>query len=302
MNNENLRVFLIYAENNCDSNCHAIIGIPRSTLWQKIDALEKELNIQLVNRKRHNHSLTAAGNVLFKRGRSVLEDYENLYQDLHNGEHLQGEIKLSFTQAMATGWVLPGLKEFVKNHKDIKLNIVVSDNLQKDTESSSDILLRPLPEGSPYIKHWYVEYHHALYASKEYLAEHGTPKVPEDLKNHIVLGYGNYPFTHFEDVNWHVNGMNRIPRLSPTLQINSTPGLFQLATLGVGIVSCPAESIALYNKDLVRIFPNIAGPTVRTYFATNPNLYKSTESKIVIIKKFIEKHLKKHVPIVYLRT
>ena len=202
---------------------------------------------------------------------------------------------------MATGWLLPGLKDFVHNNLDIKLNIVVSDHLQKDIESNSDILLRPLPEDSYFIKHWYVEYHHGLYASKSYVEKFGATSTVEDLKSHIVLGYGNYPFTYFEDVNWHITGFNQIPRLSPNLQINSTPGLFQLAELGLGIISCPRESLTLYHKNLIEILPALHGPVVRTYFATHPNIYKSMEGKIETIKTFIEKHLKKHVPIVHLK-
>lgn len=299
MDIENLKAFLTYAESNCDSNCHKILGIPRSTLWQKINALEKEMNIELVIRKRVGVSLTEAGNILSDKGRSLLENYEKVYETLHKGEYLQGEIKLSITQAMATGWALPGFKEFLKSHPDIKLNLIVADNLQKEIELSSDILLRPLPPSSEFIKHWYVEYHHGLYASEKYLEEYGTPQSPEDLKNHRVLGYGSYPFTYFKEVNWHLNGHHGLPRLSPNLQINSTPGLFQLANLGAGIISCPVESLTLYHKGLVRILPEVKGPTIRTYFATNPNSFKTTLQKIELIKKFIEKYLKKYVTIVY---
>jgi len=38
-------------------------------------------------------------------------------------------------------------------------------------------------------------------------------------------------------------------------------------------------------------------PKIKTYFATNPNLYKSTSEKIEPLKKFVEKYLKKYVPI-----
>lgn len=301
MDIEKLKVFRTFAENNCDTSCHGILGISRALLWLKITALEKEVNAQLVKRIKKHNTLTEAGQALFKHAPSIIEAYEKACLDVQSGGYLQGEIKLSITQAMATGWLLPGLKDFVQNHLDIKLNIVVSDNLQKDIEANSDILLRPLPESSPFTKHWYVEYHHGLYASKEYIEKYGAPQSPDELKNHIVLGYGTYPFTYFEEVNWHIAGSKKIPRLSPNLQINSTPGLFQLAVLGLGIISCPNESTTLYHKNLIRVLPHIQGPTIRTYFATSPNLYKSTENKIEIIKKFIEKHLKKHVPIVYLK-
>ncbi|UNM05924.1 MAG: hypothetical protein H6925_05395 [Holosporaceae bacterium] len=58
--------------------------------------------------------------------------------------------------------------------------------------------------------------------------------------------------------------------LQSKLSVNSTTTLFELATLGAGIISCAAETNALYEGNLVRILPDVKAPHSAVILPSTP--------------------------------
>lgn len=293
---KSLKTFIYLAETGCDFDGHKALGIPRSNMWNHINEIESETGLKLIERQRGKSFLTKEGVAFTPIARKMYMTYEEGLKDIRHEESTQikGNIIISTTAAVATGWMLmPSIKDFHLTYPNLKVNIIANDYLDKSIEAGADILFRPIGNNSDLIKKWHIRYHHGLFASESYLKEKGIPKTPEDLLNHCIMGYGTHEFSHFEDINWHLKGKNwGLPKLVPTLTINSTSSLYAAAAQGIGICSNPVESNAFYNEKLIRVLPQIKGPVVNTYFCTKQNATPSTEKNTAVFQNFFESYLK----------
>lgn len=291
---KSLKTFLFLAKNQCDFKSHIILGIPRSTMWAHVSELEAETGLKLINRRKQLSSFTKEGLDFIPFAQKIYDTYEEALNTTKQPEEreAEGEILIATTQAMGVVWVVPSIKEFNSLYPRLRVNIIADDAISKQLELSADILLRPFGHSVEAKKLWYITYHHGLFASEEYLAKAGTPQKPEDLLNHCIMGYGEHEYTYFGDINWHLSGKWKLPKLTPTLTINSTTSLFMAAQEGIGICSSTLESNTIYHQNLTRVLPNINGPVVKTFFAMKNEVNKIKMKNILIFKNFIEEYIK----------
>ena len=289
-----LKTFIYLADTDCDFAGHKALGIPRSNMWYHINELENETGLKLIERHRGKSFLTKEGKAFVPIALKMYNTYEDgLKTILHEGStEIEGNIIISTTTAVVSGWLMPSIKDFHINYPNLRVNIIADDYLDKSVEAGADILLRPIGNNPDLNKKWHIKYNHGLFASKNYLKERGIPKVPEDLLNHCIMGYGAHEFSHFEDINWHLKGNKwGLPRLEPTLSINSTASLYEAAQQGIGICSAAIESNSIYSGNLIRVLPQINGPVVKTYFCTKHNLGSSVLKNTEIFQTFFENYI-----------
>ncbi|MBX9804440.1 MAG: LysR family transcriptional regulator [Alphaproteobacteria bacterium] len=289
-----LKTFIYLAETGCDFDGHKALGIPRSNMWNHINEIESETGLKLIQRQRGNSFLTKEGAAFAPIARKMYNTYEEGLQNIVKEEsrEIEGNIIISTTMAVATGWLMSCIKDFHTNYPNLKLNVIADDCLQRNVEAGADILFRPIGNNPDLIKKWHLTYEHGLFASEEYLKKKGVPKVPEDLKNHCMMGYGTHEFTHFEEINWHLKGKSwGLPKLVPTLTINSTSSMFSAAEQGIGICSFPVDSNVFYKGNLMRVLPQIKGPIIKAYFCTKQNASASMQKSTYVFQRFFEKYL-----------
>lgn len=289
-----LKTFIYLADTGCDFDGHKALGIPRSNMWNHINEIENETGLKLIERQRGKSFLTKEGEAFSPVARKMYATYEDGLQNIRHEEapEIEGNIIISTTTALASGIFMRSIKDFHANYPNLRVNIIASDSLDKSMEVGADILLRPVGNNPDLNKKWYIKYHHGLFASEHYLKKNGAPKTPQDLSNHCVMAYGAHEFSYFEDINWHLKGKAwGLPKLVPSLTINSTTSLVLAAVQGIGIAPATTESNAFYEEKLIRVLPHINGPTIHTYFCTKQNATPATQKNTDIIQKFFEKYL-----------
>jgi DNA-binding transcriptional LysR family regulator len=292
---ESVYVFVKLAENHCDFSIHKMLDMPRSTMWSAISDLEKSLGKKLINRKKQSLSFTAAGEEFIPFARKLYQTYEeSLDSTLHaEDSHVGGDLIISATLAMAHLWYMDSIKEVFTKYPKLRLHITSSDAITREEENASDILIRPFADSDTFERQWFISYHHGLFASPEYLEKMGIPTTPEDLVNHRIIGYGEHKFSYFDDINWHLKGYKSgLPKLKPFLSVNSTKGIFDAAKYGLGICSAPYESNKFYEGNLIRILPDIQGPTIRTYFSINKSATGRKLNNINTFKDYFEEYVR----------
>ena len=289
-----LKTFLSLAENNCDISIHTVLGISRSTMWSHITEIETEVGSKLVNRRKQNTSFTEDGILFIPYAKKIYATFEDSLAHMRakQGKGIPGEIIISTTKAVADSWLLPGMRNFSNRYPEINVTIVAEDELSKKLSNSADIFLRPMNNPANIRKFWRIVYHHKLFASQEYLNRTGIPKTPEELLQHRIIAYGEQPFSGFESINWHLKGkVYGLPKLTATLSINSTAGVYLAAREGLGICSCPVESSSILGGSLVEILPEIEGPVVSTYFAVRDELREHKVNNIDLCRTYLETYL-----------
>ncbi len=293
---ESVYTFVKIAENNCDFSVHKMLGMPRATMWSHISDLEKSLGRQLINRKKQGLSFTAAGEEFIPYARQLYQIYEESLTSTNQTEDSQvgGDLIISTTLGNLIAWSMESIKKLYAELPHLRLHITASDFLSKEEENTADILIRPFGDSDNFLKLWGIVYHHGLFASQEYIEKMGLPQSAEDLLSHRIIGFGEHKFSYFDDINWHLKGQNGLPKLKPFLTINSTTAIFDAARHGLGIGSVPIEASKVYNYELVRVLPEIIGPTVGTYFCVKKSAAGRKLNTINAFEEYFRKYLKQH--------
>ena len=113
-----------------------------------------------------------------------------------------------------------------------------------------------------------------LYASPEYLKENGTPRTPQDLDNHRIIGYGSQN-SPLDAMSWaqRVGRDDTLPRKA-TLTVSNVPAMLRAVEAGVGIADLP-DYMASAVPRLVRVLPDHTGPSFDLYFVYPSDLKRS---------------------------
>jgi DNA-binding transcriptional LysR family regulator len=292
---QSVYIFIKLVELDLDfKQAQKILSLPRTTLWNNIADLEKSLKKTLINRKRQSLSLTTDGEDFIPNAYKLYQIYEDslLGASRGNSDEIEGDLLISTTKAIALQWSMDSIKDLYKKFPNLVLKIIASDTISREEEKVYDILIRPFGNSEEYQKLWYTSYHHGLFASEEYLKKMSVPQTPQDLINHKIIGYGDYKYSYFDEIDWHLKGKDYgLPNLKPNLFINLTRSVFEAAEKGMGICSTPIESNKLYKGNLVRVLPEINGPEVRSYFCIKNSATRRKLKNINVFNDYFKKHL-----------
>ena len=125
-----------------------------------------------------------------------------------------------------------------------------------------------------------------LFASPDYLKQHGVPTTVEDLANHnlVVFGGGTLPF---DEVNWHLDLIkNGVSDIRPILTVNNLYGVYRVVKNGIGIGALP-EYFYTEGRGLVQILPEVTSNPIEAYFVYPAELRNSM--RIAVFRDFLLK-------------
>ncbi len=136
--------------------------------------------------------------------------------------------------------VMPALTAFMRRYPDIELDVDFSDRLVNVIDEGFDVVMRTgEPTDSRLMARQVGSYRLLLVASPDYLAEHGTPKLPEDLADHACLQH-KFPSTgKFEP--WPLKRAEGAPEVvvPASMACNTSAALIDVVLAGLGIACLP---------------------------------------------------------------
>jgi DNA-binding transcriptional LysR family regulator len=127
-----------------------------------------------------------------------------------------------------------------------------------------------------------------LFASPDYLKEHGTPQTVEDLKDHrfVVFGSSALPF---ENVNWYFTQLEKtLGEIKTVLTVNNLYGVYRAVKNGIGIGALP-EYFYREGRGLVQILPELSSPPIDAYFVYPEELRNSM--RVIVFRDFLLKEI-----------
>jgi DNA-binding transcriptional LysR family regulator len=158
---------------------------------------------------------------------------------------------------------MPLLTSYLERYPDVNVDLVLTDRLVDPIEEDFEAVFRvgPVDETTQLISRLLMSYRLILCASPVYLAKHGVPKTPEDLRKHQCLQY-SYPAG--DQGVWRLRKGNKTYDVAVRewLKANDWSGLHRASRLAFGIALGP--EIALRDDidagSLVHIMPEFGGP------------------------------------------
>ncbi|VAW55861.1 Transcriptional regulator, LysR family [hydrothermal vent metagenome] len=237
------------------SKASNITGVPTSTISRKISQLEKDLNIQLLERTTRKLRLTEKGRVFYEQTQPAINILLAAQQNAADKEtEISGTLRLSIPPGLEKSLILPLLFNFKKEYPQICLKVIATGNNLKFVEDGIDVALRlgKLADSNN-IAHTLIEYEHILVASPDYIKQYGMPLEPTDLPNHRLICATNW----LNDTRWRFLKKDKMVSIDikESISLNHYVAM-QLATeKGMGICELPSVNCidALQNKKLVSV-------------------------------------------------
>ena len=161
------------------------------TISRHLSELEAQLGVALFERTGRGVRPTAAGLAVLPAARQMQAAAEAPARSVTRGrEATRGTVRITASQVVAT-WLLPPLVvEFQRAEPEIAIEIVASNAVQNLLRREADIAIRMVrPDQGSLIARKVGEVAIGAYAHADYLAARGTPRMPDDLLRHRLIGY-----------------------------------------------------------------------------------------------------------------
>ncbi|MCF7981180.1 MAG: substrate binding domain-containing protein, partial [Pseudomonadales bacterium] len=168
-------------------------------------------------------------------------------------------------------------------HDQLTINIDFSDRQVDLVEEGLDLAFRIAElQDSTLMARKICPINLILCASPDYLREHGTPKSPEDLKDHSLLHYDVSGTTRWKFTG--KKGQQHSVNISAKIKANNGDFLRDMAIAGHGIVSSPTFIAwkAIATGDLVPVLTDYTLPRPSAYAVYPQTRYLSQRTRMLI--------------------
>ena len=291
---DKLRVFHAVAEAGSFTHAGELLNLSQSAVSRQISALEESLETTLFHRHARGLILTEQGELLYQTTHEVYHKLAMAEAQLSESkERPSGPLKITTTIGLGSLWLTSRIKEFIELYPEVEVTLVLTDTELDLSMREADIAVRlQAPRQPDLIQRPLLTVHTHVYAADEYLAEHGTPEKPEDLDNHRLLVYGQEWPAPVPEVNWILNlGARPDSRRKPILRVNNIYGIYRACRSGLGLAGLPDYAIPT-GTNLIRVLPDINGPSFRAYFVYPEELRHS--KRIGVFRDFLLRKVAEH--------
>jgi DNA-binding transcriptional LysR family regulator len=156
---------------------------------RNLAALEARLGVRLINRTTRSLHLTDEGASYYEACTRLLAEIDEADAAVAAGRvDPQGVLRVALPASFGHLYVAPRIPEFAARYPKVRLALSLSDRSVNVIEEGFDIAVRIAElEDSSLTARRLAPNRRVVCASPQYLARHGTPRLPEDLAHHNVL-------------------------------------------------------------------------------------------------------------------
>ncbi|MGY3448570.1 LysR family transcriptional regulator [Bradyrhizobium sp. USDA 4353] len=279
-----LRAFVKVVESGSFAEAGRQLRLSRSAISKYIGELEQSLGVQLIVRTTRHASPTESGQRYFERAVAILADLDAADQAVSQSQAApRGLLRLNAPMSFGTMRLGPVVADFMTRYPELQLQIVLSDDLLDPVQDGFDVTLRIAElESSSLVARRIMPVDRVICAAPAYLARHGTPESPEDLRRHTSLTYG-FLLTGNQ---WKLTGRDGDHWIQPawSLCVNNAEVLRDVAAKGQGIALIPHFIVAeaLASGALTTILSDYKAPPLALYAIYPPTRHLSVKVRLFI--------------------
>lgn len=234
-----MQVFARVAALGSFSAAGRALGLSQTGVTKHVAALETRLGTRLLHRTTRRLTLT-------ETGRSYLEACERILAEIAEAEAMagaegveaHGTLRLNVPLSFGVREIAPALAAFAAAHPALTIELGLNDRRVDLIEEGWDLAVRiGTLADSGLIARRLAASRLLVCAAPDYLDRHGTPRAPEDLREHNCLGY-----TLSDSSGWRFG--DRVYPVSGTLRAPNGAALVAAASAGLGLVYQPTFLVA----------------------------------------------------------
>ena len=242
-----LRAFVAVGEALSFSRAAATLGVSASALSQMVRGFEERVGMRLLNRTTRRVSLTAAGETLLERVRPAVADLGAAVEQIRTSrERPAGLVRVHAFRVAAELFLEPMIRPFNDAYPDVTLDITLDDAVVDMVAGRYDAAIRigEVIERDMIAVRLGPELRQIVVASPDYLARHGAPASPHDLRAHQCIRWrwpghaAAYSWEFWESGRWFDVAVDG------PLIVNSRDLEWQAALAGVGLAFVVERKVA----------------------------------------------------------
>lgn len=241
---QEMSVFIAIAEEESFARGAARINLSAPSATRAIAALEGRLGVKLLNRTTRFVRVTDAGQRYLDHARKIIRDIEAADDSIIAIDAApHGHLAVTASVMFGKRFVAPAIVDYLNRYPGTDISAVFVDRIVNLIEEGVDVAVRTgeLPDSS--MNGICVGYVHTMVcASPAYLAEHGTPETPQDLKNHIVVHESGTSAT--PDWKFEAGGQPLVLRLFPRLVVSGADTAIEMVASGFGVTRVQSYLVA----------------------------------------------------------
>ena len=239
-------------------------NVGQPAVSKMIAQLEERLGVRLVTRTTRGLSPTEAGQRYYERALRALEEAEEAEVEARGaGRGLTGRLRISAATTFARLHVVPRLPNFLAEHAELEMEVIMDDRVIDMVEEGVDVALRmgALADSTATARKLAAG-RRSLVATPAYLARAGMPKSPADVAGHQAVVYTRYD-TH----NWtfrNALGGEASVNVGGRLRVTAAEGLRAavLADFGLAVASDWMFAPELADGRVVRLLDGWSLPPI----------------------------------------
>jgi len=239
-----LYFFAAVVQHNGFSAAARAIGIDKTRLSRRVAELERHVGARLLQRSTRKLALTEAGEQFFARCTAAVESAQAAYDSV---AELQSEpagiVRLSCPVVLAQNYLAPILPAFLETHRKVRVVVEATNRTTDLIEERFDLALRvraQLEDEPALVARSLGAVPRILVASPEFLAQHGHPDDPQQLRWFATLGRAADLVGGL--VRWELtadHGRRESVQIAPRLAADDFRVQLEAATLGTGVALLP---------------------------------------------------------------
>ncbi len=259
-----LRSFVKVVQTGSFTRAADALGVQKAHLSRTISALEHQLGARLLERTTRSLSLTEIGREIFERAVGIIGAVEDTERVAHRmlGEP-RGTLRITcgveFGMIAVSRWI----GEYLERYPHVRVESDFTGRVVDIVHEGFDLAIRigPLAD-STLAARKLGELDYGLFASRAYLARRGSPRTPNQLKDHELLRFSGGRHTQAwvlrrDDHEERVEALGR-------LRVNNSFAVRDAAARGLGIALLPRVVVgeSAGRARLVPVLPDWQPPSV----------------------------------------
>jgi len=278
MNWDHLQYFLALAKDGRLVVAARSLGVNHTTVSRRIQALEREMGVQLFTRNNVGFELTDAGLQLQEIAHKVERQIHGINKNVHSeNTEITGTVRIGATEGFGSYIVGPILYRLGKKFPRLSIDLLSLPRIVNLSRREADIAITlQRPTRGPYLVTKLRDYELKLYASNEYLNSNPKINTRSDLDKQTFISY-------VDDLLFSKE-LSYLDEICKPKQISfrstSIQSQLQAARSGLGVAILPSFMANEVN-DLQEILSKEIS-IIRSFWMIMPNEYKKIERMNVV--------------------
>ena len=285
---DKLRIFHAVADAGSLTHAGDKLNLSQSAVSRQIRGLEEQLNTNLFHRHARGLILTEQGELLFDATSAMAKRLDAAAARIRDSEEeVFGELRVTTTTGFGTLWLAPRLPKLYAHYPHPKVDLMLEERVLDRPMREADVAIRMKePSQADLIRKRLMTVRMGLYASPEYLKEHGTPRTMEDMSDHRLICQN----TDSDQVGAGLQLVKELMMydLRSLLTVNNYFGVLQgvVHHLGLGVLP---NYLTQDFPDLVQVMPDVESAEVPVYLAYPEELRQS--KRVAAFKDFVQEEI-----------